>query len=255
MSQTPSLFSLSGKVALITGASRGIGYGMVMGLAEAGADICLLQRDISNTSVQAEIRALGRMCHIVYFDASDHDSVKTTVSRVLEIYPTFDIVVSNAGICRHGTATEYLESDWDSVLQVNLKAVWELSRAAAKHFLDKKKPGKIISTASILSYQGGLYSTAYSTSKGGLAVMTKALSNEWACHGICVNAIAPGYVSTDMTENLRNGEREPSISCRIPCGRWGTPDDFKGPVVFLASRASDYVHGELLVVDGGWLGR
>lgn len=140
-------------------------------------------------------------------------------------------------------------------MQVNLKSVWQLSQAAGRHFLEHKKPGKIISTASLMSYQGGLQTTAYAASKGGLATMTKALANEWAAHGICVNAIAPGYVATDLTAPLKASEREPSITGRIPCGYWATPDDFKGPVVFLASRASNYVHGELLLVDGGWMGK
>lgn len=140
-------------------------------------------------------------------------------------------------------------------MQVNLKAVWQLSQAAGRHFLEHKKPGKIISTASLMSFQGGIQTTAYAASKGGLATMTKALANEWASHGICVNAIVPGYVVTDLTAPLKASEREPSITCRIPCGYWATPDDFKGPVVFLASRASNYVHGELLLVDGGWMGK
>ncbi|CAO3594599.1 unnamed protein product [Absidia cylindrospora] len=255
MTDTPSLFSLSGKVAVISGGTRGIGYGMAKGLAEAGADICLLQRDVNNTRVQDEIKALGRQCCIVSYDASDPEFVRTAINRVLEVYSTFDILVNNAGISRRHSAIDFPESDWDLVLQVNLKSVWQMSQAAGRHFLEQNKPGKIISTASLMSFQGGLHTTAYAASKGALGVMVKSLANEWACHRICVNAIAPGYVATDLTAPLKASDREQSITDRIPCGYWATPDDFKGPVVFLASRASDYVHGELLMVDGGWMGR
>ncbi|KAI8088971.1 2-deoxy-D-gluconate 3-dehydrogenase [Halteromyces radiatus] len=255
MSDSLSLFSLSGKVALISGCTRGIGKSMTLGLAEAGADIVLLQRDINNTTVYDAIKALGRQCYIVAYDSSDPSSVRTVIDRVLQVVPTFDILVNNAGITRRHSADTFPEEDWDLVLQVNLKSVWQVSQAAGRHFLALKKPGKIISTASLMSYQGGILTTAYAASKGGLATMTKALANEWASSGIAVNAIAPGYVATDLTAALKSSDREPSISSRIPAGRWATPDDFKGPVVFLASRASDYVHGELLVVDGGWMGR
>ncbi|KAI8343864.1 hypothetical protein BC941DRAFT_386137 [Chlamydoabsidia padenii] len=255
MANKTSLFSLDGKVAVVSGGTRGIGHGMVIGLAEAGADICLLQRNVTDTTVHDEIKALGRQCHVISFDSSDPESVKTAIQRVLQVYPTFDILVNNAGISRRHTAVDFPESDWDLILQVNLKSVWQLSQAAARHFMEMKKPGKIISTASLMSFQGGILTTAYATSKGGLATMTKALANEWAAHKICVNAIAPGYVLTDLTAPLIGTEREASITSRIPCGHWASPDDFKGPVVFLASRASDYVHGEILVVDGGWMGR
>ncbi|KAI8073989.1 2-deoxy-D-gluconate 3-dehydrogenase [Gongronella butleri] len=255
MAGTLSLFSLAGKVAVITGGTKGIGYGMTLGLAEAGADIVLLQRDVTNTQVQDEVRALGRECHIVAFDGADKESARTVIARVLEVIPTFDILVNNAGIARRHTALDFPEDDFDLVLQVNLKTVWKMSQDAARHFVAKGKKGKIISTASLMSYQGGILTSAYATAKGGLALLTKALANEWAEHGINVTAIAPGYVYTNLTKPLYESERGPEITKRIPAGRWATPDDFKGPVVFLASEASNYVHGEILVVDGGWLGR
>ncbi|KAI9319041.1 2-deoxy-D-gluconate 3-dehydrogenase [Dichotomocladium elegans] len=251
----PSIFSLSGKYAAITGPTRGIGRGMALGLAEAGADICLLQRNLDDTDTRDAIRALGRRAEIVHLDVLDPASVRSAIDRVLEVFPTLDILVNNAGITKRHPALEFPEDDFDQVLQANLKAVWTLSQAAARHMVPKKS-GKIISTASLMSFQGGIHIPAYAAAKGGLASLTKAMSNEWAAHGVNVNAIAPGYVATDLTERLvKDPVRSKEIFARIPAGRWGSPDDFKGPVVFLASSASAYVHGELLVVDGGWMGR
>ncbi|ORX62549.1 2-deoxy-D-gluconate 3-dehydrogenase [Hesseltinella vesiculosa] len=255
MTSTLDLFSLKGKTAVISGATRGIGLGMAIGLAEAGADIVSLQRNVQDLSLQEKIQTLGRQCHLVSFDSSDPESVRSAIGRVLEAVPTFDILVNNAGIARRHEAVDFPEEDFDLVLQVNLKAVWKLSQDAARHFVAQNKQGKIISTASLMSFQGGLMTSAYACAKGGLALMTKALANEWAKLNINVNAIAPGYVATELTQALRDSDRGPSIVDRIPAGYWASPDDFKGPVVFLASNASRYVHGEILVVDGGWLGR
>ncbi|KAJ8652625.1 2-deoxy-D-gluconate 3-dehydrogenase [Lichtheimia ornata] len=255
MSDTLSLFSLAGKYAAISGCTRGIGVSMAMGLAEAGADVCLLQRNVDDVHVRDAIRALGRRAEIIHLDASDQASVRTVVDRILQVFPTLDILVNNAGMAIRHKAVDFPEDDFDKVIQVNLKAVWTMSQAAARHMIPKGQ-GKIISTASVLSYQGGIFVPSYSASKGAVATLTKAMANEWAKHGINVNAIAPGYIATDMNVALREDpERSRQLSERIPAGRWGTPDDFKGPIVYLASRASDYVHGEMTLVDGGWMGK
>ncbi|CAO3649142.1 unnamed protein product [Mucor fragilis] len=251
-----SLFSLSGKVAAISGCTRGIGRDMAIALAEAGADVCLLQRNIQDLSVYNEIVALGRQCHIVPLDVNDQASVKACIPLVLEKFDDkLDILVNNAGITKRSPAVDFLEDDWDSVIQCDLKSVFTLAQAAGKHMVAQKS-GKIINTASLMSYQGGVNVVAYAAAKGGIATLTKALANEWAQHNINVNAIAPGYIATDMTSALRNDEtRNRDLMARIPAQRYGTPQDLKGPLVFLASQASNYVNGELLVVDGGWMGR
>ncbi|SDN71041.1 SDR family oxidoreductase [Bacillus sp. OK048] len=249
------LFSLEGKVAAITGATRGIGHSLAVSLAEAGADIALLQRDSTQMFVKEEIEALGRKCEIIQCDLTDIEQVKNAVPQVIKRFGKIDILVNNGGIQRRSPAVDFSEEDWDDVLKVNLKAVWMLSQQAGKYMVPKKS-GKIINLASLNSFQGGITIPAYASAKGGVAQLTKALSNEWAQHNVNVNAIVPGYIATEMNEALINDNtRSKQILDRIPAGRWGTPEDFKGTVVYLASDASNFVHGHLLAVDGGWLGR
>lgn len=249
------LFSLEGKVAAVTGATRGIGRSLAIALAEAGADVALLQRDVTQLTVKQEIEALGRKCEIIACDLFDMDQVKQAVPTVIDKMGKIDILVNNAGIQRRSPATEFSEEDWDDVMNVNLKAVWLLSQKAGQHMVPKKS-GKIINIASLNSFQGGITIPAYASAKGGIAQLTKALANEWAAHQVNVNAIAPGYIATDMNEALiDDNTRNRQIMERIPAGRWGVPEDFKGTVIYLASDASNFVHGHLLAVDGGWLGR
>ncbi|MCM3020136.1 glucose 1-dehydrogenase [Priestia megaterium] len=252
---TVDLFSLDGKVAAITGATRGIGRSMAIALAEAGSDIALLQRSKEFLGVKEEIERLGRKCFIVNCDLENASEVSEAISSVVGHFGKLDILVNNAGIQRRSPAVEFAEEDWDAVMNVNLKTVWLLCQQAGRQML-KQGSGKIINMASLLSYQGGITVPAYAAAKGGVAQLTKALSNEWAAKGVNVNGIVPGYIATDMNEALINDEtRSRQIIERIPAGRWGQADDFKGAVVFLASDASAYIHGHLLAVDGGWLGR
>ncbi|MFE4121248.1 glucose 1-dehydrogenase [Priestia sp. YIM B13486] len=252
---TVDLFSLDGKVAAITGATRGIGRAMAIALAEAGSDIALLQRSKEFLGVKEEIERLGRKCFIVNCDLENASEVSEAISSVVAYFGKLDILVNNAGIQRRSPAVDFAEEDWDAVMNVNLKTVWLLCQQAGRQML-KKGSGKIINMASLLSYQGGITVPAYAAAKGGVAQLTKALSNEWAAKGVNVNGIVPGYIATDMNEALINDEtRSRQIIERIPAGRWGEADDFKGAVVFLASDASAYIHGHLLAVDGGWLGR
>lgn len=252
---TVDLFSLDGKVAAITGATRGIGRSMAIALAEAGSDIALLQRSKEFLGVKEEIERLGRKCFIVNCDLENASEVSEAISSVVAYFGKLDILVNNAGIQRRSPAVDFAEEDWDAVMNVNLKTVWLLCQQAGRQML-KQGSGKIINMASLLSYQGGITVPAYAAAKGGVAQLTKALSNEWAAKGINVNGIVPGYIATDMNEALINDEtRSRQIIERIPAGRWGQADDFKGAVVFLASDASAYIHGHLLAVDGGWLGR
>lgn len=249
------LFSLKGKVAAITGATRGIGTSIAIGLAEAGADIVLLQRDPNQNHVKLEVEKLGRKCEIIACDLFDTEQVKNAIPTAIKKMGQLDILVNNGGIQRRSPAIEFSEEYWDDVLKVNLKAVWLLAQKAGQHMVPRKS-GKIINIASLNSYQGGITIPAYASAKGGVAQLTKALSNEWAQHNVNVNAIVPGYVATDMNEALiQDSTRSRQIMERIPAARWGKPDDFKGTVVYLASDASNYVHGHLLSVDGGWLGR
>jgi 2-deoxy-D-gluconate 3-dehydrogenase len=249
------LFSLDGKVAAITGATRGIGRSMAIALAEAGSDIALLQRSKEFLGVKEEIERLGRKCFIVNCDLENASEVSEAISSVVAYFGKLDILVNNAGIQRRSPAVDFAEEDWDAVMNVNLKTVWLLCQQAGRQML-KQGSGKIINMASLLSYQGGITVPAYAAAKGGVAQLTKALSNEWAAKGVNVNGIVPGYIATDMNEALINDEtRSRQIIERIPAGRWGQADDFKGAVVFLASDASAYIHGHLLAVDGGWLGR
>jgi 2-dehydro-3-deoxy-D-gluconate 5-dehydrogenase len=252
---TVDLFSLDGKVAAITGATRGIGRSMAIALAEAGSDIALLQRSKEFLGVKEEIERLGRKCFIVNCDLENAFEVSEAISSVAAYFGKLDILVNNAGIQRRSPAVDFAEEDWDAVMNVNLKTVWLLCQQAGRQML-KQGSGKIINMASLLSYQGGITVPAYAAAKGGVAQLTKALSNEWAAKGVNVNGIVPGYIATDMNEALINDEtRSRQIIERIPAGRWGEADDFKGAVVFLASDASAYIHGHLLAIDGGWLGR
>ncbi|MDD1512513.1 SDR family oxidoreductase [Priestia megaterium] len=252
---TVDLFSLDGKVAAITGATRGIGRAMAIALAEAGSDIALLQRSKEFLGVKEEIERLGRKCFIVNCDLENASEVSEAISSVVAYFGKLDILVNNAGIQRRSPAVDFAEEDWDAVMNVNLKTVWLLCQQAGRQML-KQGSGKIINMASLLSYQGGITVPAYAAAKGGVAQLTKALSNEWAAKGVNVNGIVPGYIATDMNEALINDEtRSRQIIERIPADRWGQADDFKGAVVFLASDASAYIHGHLLAVDGGWLGR
>ncbi|WP_275983481.1 glucose 1-dehydrogenase [Paenibacillus hamazuiensis] len=249
------LFKLDGRTAAVTGASRGIGRAIAIALAEAGADIALLQRSPEQTELQEEIRGLGRKCVIVPCDMENSMQVKAAVPAAIAHFGKLDILVNCAGIQRRSPAVDFPEADWDDVIQVNLKSVWLLCQEAGRHMVERKQ-GKIINVASLLSYQGGITVPAYAAAKGGVAQLTKALANEWAQHNVNVNAIVPGYIATDMnTALMQDPVRSQQILVRIPAGRWGTPDDFKGCAVYLASAASNYVHGSLFGIDGGWMGR
>lgn len=247
-------FRLGGKRALVTGCSRGIGRSMAIALAEAGADIVGVSATLeADSEVERSVRALGREFSGHDVDLSDRASVVAFADTIAA--QQIDILVNNAGTIRRAPAAEHPMADWDHVLEVNLSAQFVLTQAVARGMLHRGK-GKVVFTASLLSFQGGITVPAYAASKGAIAQLTKACANEWAGKGINVNAIAPGYVETDNTGALRaDADRSSSILARIPQNRWGTPEDYKGPVVFLASAASDYVNGEVLVVDGGWMGR
>ncbi|MBX0321235.1 glucose 1-dehydrogenase [Shouchella clausii] len=250
-----NLFDLSGKVAVITGGSRGIGKGIATGLAHAGADLVLVQRT-ENHSLKSKLEEeTGVRCESIQADLSKLEEVKQVIPQALDKMGKVDILINNAGIQRRSPAVDFLEQDWDAVMQVNLKAVWMLCQQAGKHMLANGQ-GKIINVASLNSIQGGINIPAYASAKGAVAQLTKALANEWSSKGINVNGIVPGYVATDMNEALiADPVRSRQILERIPAGRWGSADDFAGAAIYLASEASSYVHGHLLAVDGGWLGR
>jgi len=250
------LFRLDGKVAMVTGAGRGLGQAMAVGLAEAGADVAGLDV-ISLEETQAQVEALGRRFMAV--DCNLHDStvqeLNDTVKRVAGEMGRLDILVNNAGIIRRAPVLEFSEAYWDDVIQIDLKALFFLSQAAAR-LMVAQGSGKIISVASMLSFQGGILIPSYTAAKSGVAGLTRALANELAARGVNVNAIAPGYMATDNTAPLRaDPVRSAAILGRIPAGRWGEPEDLKGVVTFLASPASDYLHGAIVPVDGGWLSR
>ena len=252
-----SLFRLDGQVALITGCSRGIGQAMADALADAGADIVGISASLNPeaSAVGDAVRKRGRRFSGFRCDLSDRNAVDRVLEEVLNRHPVIDVLVNNAGIVRRSPAEDHSDALWDMVLEVNLSAVFRVSRRIGTTMLERGR-GSIISTASILSDQGGLNVAGYAASKAGLANLTRSLANEWAGRGVRVNAIAPGYVKTEMTEVLRaDPQRSRQILERIPAGRFGSPDDLRGPVVFLASDASRYMHGETLVVDGGWMGR
>ena len=250
------LFRLDGKVALVTGAGRGLGQAMALGLAEAGADIAGLYRT-NYEETQAQVEALGHRFLPVQCDlqGATVDRLNEVVAHVVGELGRLDILVNNAGIIRRAPALEFSEQDWDDVLQVNLKALFFLSQAAARVMV-QQGAGKVIHIASMLSFQGGILVPSYTAAKSGVVGLTRALANEWAARGINVNAIAPGYMATDNTAPLRaDPQRSQAILARIPADRWGDPADLKGVVVFLASAASDYMHGAIVPVDGGWLAR
>lgn len=250
-------FSLKGKTALVTGAKRGIGKGMAEALASAGADIIGVSATLeeSGSAVEKSITALGRKFRGYACDFSDREALHGFIRRLEEDGVAPDILVNNAGTIMRKPAAEHPDEWWDQVIETNLSAQFVLSREIGKGMI-ARGAGKIIFTASLLTFQGGVTVPGYAASKGGIGQLTRALANEWASKGVNVNAIAPGYIATDNTEALRNDpERAEAILSRIPQGRWGKPEDFAGPVVFLASGASDYVNGEVLVVDGGWMGR
>ncbi|MGJ8454423.1 2-dehydro-3-deoxy-D-gluconate 5-dehydrogenase KduD [Pseudothermotoga sp. U03pept] len=250
-------FSLAGKVAIVTGASKGLGQAMAIGLAEAGADVVGVSRTIEQQEqTKRSVEALGRRYLGIEVDLRELNKIGTIVDVTIEQFGTVDILINNAGIIKRAPVSEYSEEDWDEVLDVNLKSVFLLSQRFARYLIEKQKKGKIINIASMLSFQGGIYTTAYTVSKHGILGLTRVLANELAKYGINVNAIAPGYMVTDNTEALRKDEkRYNEILSRIPMGRWGMPEDLKGAVVFLASEASNYVTGSVIVVDGGWLSR
>lgn len=249
-------FTLEGKTALVTGSSRGLGKAIAVALAEAGADVaCHARQSGGAAEAVAAIKSLGRIAFEVFGDMADPTApAKLFESTVAEL-GRVDILVNNAGTIRRSPAVDYSEEDWSFVIETNLSSVFRLSQAAGRHMIDRGG-GKIVNIASLLSFQGGITVPAYTASKSGVAGLTKALANEWAKHGVNVNAIAPGYFETDNTTALRADEnRNRQIMERIPAGRWGNPDDLAGAAVFLASNASDYMHGHTLVVDGGWLAR
>jgi 2-deoxy-D-gluconate 3-dehydrogenase len=251
----PDIFSLVGRTALVTGANTGIGQGIAVALAGAGADIVAVGRS-SPEQTAGMVRAAGRRFHSIEADLASASHSAEILQQAVEHFGAVDILVNNAGIIRRNDALEFSESDWDAVMNVNLKTAFFLSQAAAGHMLKLGRGGKIINIASMLSFQGGIRVVSYTASKSGIAGMTRILANEWAAKGINVNAIAPGYIATNNTTALRNDEtRNREILGRIPAGRWGKPDDLAGATIFLASRASDYVHGTIIPVDGGWLAR
>jgi len=248
------LFNLAGRTALVTGANTGLGQGIAVALAQAGADIVVAGRSPADDTA-ARVRALGRRFLDVRADLSSTAPVRDAVAAAVALNGRLDILVNNAGIIRRADSLDVDEADWDAVVDTNLKSVFFLSQAAARH-MAQHGGGKIVNIASLLSFQGGIRVPAYAASKSGVAGLTRALANEWAAQGINVNAIAPGYFDTNNTAALRaDPVREPAILARIPAGRWGQPGDLAGAAVFLASRASDYVHGIVLPVDGGWLAR
>ena len=250
-------FNLSGKTALVSGCTKGIGKGMALGLAEAGADIIGVSATIetSGSKIENEVTALGRKFKAYQADFSDRQSVYAFIKKVLEENPSIDILVNNAGITMRAPAAEHSDEYWDRVIEINLNSQFILAREIGKQMLARGS-GKIIFTCSLLTFQGGITVPGYAASKGALGSLVKALANEWAAKGVNVNGIAPGYIATDITEPLQKDPvRNKSIMDRIPAGRWGSPEDFKGAIVYLASDAANYVHGEILTVDGGWMGR
>ncbi|MCL4149237.1 UNVERIFIED_CONTAM: hypothetical protein GTU68_014657 [Idotea baltica] len=250
-------FKLDGKTALVTGCKRGIGKAMAIGLAEAGADIIGVSASLesSGSEVEKAVTALGRNFKAYQCDFSDRKALYGFIQQVKSDFPKIDILVNNAGTILREPAVSHPDEYWDKVIEVNQTAQFLLTREIGKEMVARKS-GKIIFTASLLTFQGGITVPGYAASKGAVGQLTMAFANEWASHGVNVNAIAPGYIATDNTEALRNNpERSTSILARIPAGRWGNPDDFKGPTVMLASDAANYMHGSILLVDGGWMGR
>ncbi|MGG4623459.1 2-dehydro-3-deoxy-D-gluconate 5-dehydrogenase KduD [Serratia odorifera] len=248
-------FDLKGKVALVTGCDTGLGQGMAIGLAQAGCDIIGVNRS-DPQQTRDRVSALGRRFLTLQADLSSVAVIPSVLEQAIAEFGRIDILINNAGIIRREDAINFSEKDWDDVMNVNIKTVFFLSQAVAHQFIKQGSGGKIINIASMLSYQGGIRVPSYTASKSAVMGVTRLLANEWAKHGINVNALAPGYMATNNTQQLRaDEERNQAILDRIPAGRWGLPQDMMGPVVFLASAASDYVNGYTVAVDGGWLAR
>lgn len=248
-------FSLANKVAIVTGCDTGLGQGMALGLAEAGCHIVGIGRKTPHDTAE-RVTGLGRKFLAIQADLSKQDSINDIVSQTVSQLGRIDILLNNAGTIRRCDALEFSEKDWDDVMNLNVKTVFFLSQAVARQFIAQGDGGKIINIASMLSFQGGIRVPSYTASKSGILGLTRLLANEWAPYNINVNAIAPGYMATNNTQALReDADRNQQIVDRIPAGRWGKPDDLKGPAVFLASAASDYINGYTLAVDGGWLAR
>ena len=250
-------FRLEGKTALVTGCRRGIGKGFALALAEAGADIVgvSVAQEREGSAVQEGVEACGRRFRGYACDFSERRALYGFIEQVKENSPPIDILVNNAGIIRRSAALDHADEDWDAVVEVNLNAQFILAREFGRGMVERGE-GKIVFTASVLSFQGGITVPGYAAAKGGIAQLTMALANEWAARGVNVNAIAPGYIATDNTAPLQQDrDRYGQILGRIPAGRWGAPEDLGGAVVFLCSPAADYVHGTILSVDGGWMGR
>lgn len=248
-------FDLAGKVALVTGCNTGLGQGMAIGLAQAGCDIVGVNLSSPNETAE-KVTALGRRFLDLRADLGSIEGIPQLIEKAVDEFGHLDILVNNAGIIRREDAIEFSEKNWDDVMNVNSKTLFFMSQAVARQFIKQGHGGKIINIASMLSYQGGIRVPSYTASKSAVMGLTRLMANEWAKHGINVNAIAPGYMATNNTEQLRADEgRSKEILERIPAGRWGVPEDVMGPVVFLASKASDYVNGYTVAVDGGWLAR
>ena len=251
------LFDLTGKLALVTGCNKGIGKAMALGLAESGADIIGVSGslELHGSDIQNKVEALGRKFYAYQADFSDRNSLYAFIKKVKKENNQIDILVNNAGTIKRNPIAEHSDEDWDKVLAINLDAPFILAREMGKQMIIQGS-GKIIFTCSLLSFQGGIFVPGYAASKAALSSLIKALSNEWASKNININGIAPGYIATDNTAALRNDVvRSKSILDRIPAQRWGDPDDLKGATIFLASKASDYVNGTIITVDGGWMGR
>jgi 2-dehydro-3-deoxy-D-gluconate 5-dehydrogenase len=252
-----TLFDLKGKTALVTGCKKGIGYAMAVALAEAGANIIGVSATLESkgSDIEKAVKAVGRKFKAYQADFSNRKQLYKFIEKVKKDNPVIDILVNNAGTIMRKPAAEHPDEYWDTVIEINQTAQFILTREFGKDMIARGS-GKVIFTASLLTFQGGITVPGYAASKGAIGSITKAFANEWASKGVNVNAIAPGYIATDNTDALRkDADRSASIMSRIPAGRWGEPDDFKGATIFLASKASDYVHGTILTVDGGWMGR
>lgn len=250
-----SPFSLTGRRALVTGANTGIGQGIALALADAGAEVVVTGRS-SLAQTQQQIAAAGGICHMLKADLADKADRAGLIENAVRAFGPLDILVNNAGIIRRADALDFSEQDWDEVMDLNLKATFFLAQDFGRHVLGQNRTGKIVNIASLLSFQGGIRVASYTASKSGVSGLTKLLACEWAARGLNVNAIAPGYIITNNTDALRaDPERNAAISARIPAGSWGKPSDIGGTAVFLSSAAADYIHGVTLPVDGGWLAR
>lgn len=249
-------FKLDGKLAIVTGCRRGIGKGIALGLAEAGADIIGVSASLEeNSDIERKVQALGRKFYRYVCDFSDRKALYAFIARVREEHPQVDILFNNAGSILRKPAAEHPDGYWDKIIETNLSAQFILAREFGRDMVERRS-GKIVFTCSLLTFQGGINVPGYAASKAGVGELVMALSNEWAKFGVNVNGIAPGYIATDNTQALRDDpDRSKAILDRIPAGRWGTPEDFQGVAVFLASEASSYVNGAIYLVDGGWMGR